>query len=131
VGDIYGAGATGTDSTGAPDSEPHRTVLRRAENRISDASGPWQRYDFDCGSTALPLEGVTAGGDSGGPLVIKVQGQDYVAGIAHGLDPSIADITHMRSGNFQFGACGQRFAAARVGYFARWIDEVIGGDTGR
>lgn len=60
IGDIYGAGATGTDRTGAPDSEPHRTALRRAENRISDASGPWLRYDFDCGSTALPLEGVTA-----------------------------------------------------------------------
>jgi hypothetical protein len=44
----------------------------------------------------LPLEGVTAGGDSGGPLVIKVNGHDYVAGIAHGLDPSVADVTHMR-----------------------------------
>jgi len=126
IGDIYGAGATGTDSTGAPDNEPHRTALRRAENRISDSSGPWLRYDFDCGPTALPLEGVTAGGDSGGPLVIKVNGHAYVAGIAHGLDPGIADIAHMRAGNFQFGACGQRFAAARVAYFARWIDEVIG-----
>ena len=34
--------------------------------------------------------------------------------------------TDIAAGVTPFGACGQRFAAARVGYLARWVDEVIG-----
>jgi hypothetical protein len=127
VVDIYGAGATGTELTGAPDSEPHRTELRRAENRITDANGPWLRYDFDCGSDTLPLEGVVAGGDSGGPVVIKTDGRMYLAGITYGLDGSVGDVDRLRAGNFRMGVCGQTFASARVAFYAQWIDGMIKG----
>lgn len=127
VADIYGKGATGTELTGAPDKESHRTELRRAENRITDASGNWLRYTFDCGSAALPLEGVIAGGDSGGPVVIKINGRMYLAGITHGLDGNADDLAHTRAGDFRLGICGQQFASARVAFYASWIDGILKG----
>jgi hypothetical protein len=125
LAEIYGAGATGTDLSGAPDNAPHRGALRRAENRITDAKGPWLRYVFDCGTSALPLEGVIAGGDSGGPLLIEVNGKWVLAGLAHGLDGSLEDVSRTRSGNFRLGVCGQTFASTRVAFYAGWIDETM------
>lgn len=124
---IYGAGATGTDVNGAPDDANHRGALRRAENRITSASGPWIRYVLDCDGSALPLEGATAGGDSGGPLLIKVNGEWALVGITHGLDGSLDDIRHTRNGDFRLGVCGQTFASTRVSFYAGWIDETIDG----
>jgi hypothetical protein len=125
VVEIYGAGATGTDVTGAPESAPHRGALRRAENRIASASGPWLRYVFDCDASALPLEGAIAGGDSGGPLLIKNDGGRVLAGLTHGLDGSLEDLSHLRAGDFRQGLCGQTFASTRLSYFAHWIDETM------
>jgi hypothetical protein len=122
---IYGAGATGTDLTGAPESAPHRGPLRRAENRISDASGPWLRYVFDCDATALPLEGAIGGGDSGGPMLINSNGSWALAGLTHGLDGSLQDVLSMRAGHLRQGVCGQTFASTRLSFFAHWIDETI------
>jgi hypothetical protein len=119
--EIFGEGATGTDVTGAPDNAPHRGLLRRAENRIVSADGPWLRYVFDCGAEALPLEGVIGSGDSGGPVLIKVKGQWTLAGITHGLDGSLRDVQALEAGKFSQGLCGQTFASARLSYFADWI----------
>lgn len=128
---VYGAGATGTDLTGAPDSEAHRTRLRRAENRLAQTDGPWVRYVFDCGAGAPALGGATAGGDSGGPVTIDVAGRTYLAGVTHGLDGTPSEVQQivrrMQDGSFRMGVCGQRFAAARVGFYAVWIDQTMAG----
>ncbi|GAA4764831.1 hypothetical protein GCM10023219_06980 [Stakelama sediminis] len=126
VAQIFGKGATGTDQTGAPANAPHRGALRRAENRITDAHGPWLRYVFDCGSRALPLEGVIAGGDSGGPVLIKVDGKWMLAGVTHGLDGSSADVAATRAGIFKQGVCGQTFASTRISFFTKWITRHLG-----
>jgi len=123
--EIYGAGATGTDVSGAPQAAPHRDVLRRAENRVTSASGPWLRYVFDCGASALSLEGAIGNGDSGGPLLIKSDGRWALAGLAHGLDGSLEDVLHLRAGELRQGVCGQTFANTRVSFFAHWIDETV------
>ncbi len=127
LAEIYGAGATGTDVTGAPESAPHRGVLRRGENRITNASGPWLRYVFDCDASASPLEGAIGGGDGGGPLLIKSDGRWVLAGLAHGLDGSLEDLLHLRAGHFRQGVCGQTFANTRLSFFAHWIDETTHG----
>jgi hypothetical protein len=128
---VYGAGATGTDLTGAPDSESHRTQLRRAENRLTQTDGPWLDYVFDCSASAPALSGATAGGDSGGPVTIEVAGRTYLAGITHGLDGTPSEVKHsvqqMQDGSFRMGVCGQRFAAARVSFYAGWIDKTMAG----
>ncbi|MEW9573568.1 trypsin-like serine protease [Rhodanobacter sp. Si-c] len=128
---VYGAGATGTDLTGAPDSEAHRTQLRRAENRLTQADGSWVRYIFDCGASAPALGGATAGGDSGGPVTIDVAGRTYLAGVTHGLDGTASEVQQivrqMQDGSFRMGVCGQHFAAARVSFYAAWIDQTIAG----
>lgn len=128
---VYGAGATGTDLTGAPDGESHRTHLRRAENRLTQSDGPWLRYMFDCSAGAPALSGATAGGDSGGPVTIEVDGRTYLAGITHGLDGTASEVKHLvqqtQDGSFRMGVCGQRFAAARVSFYAEWIDQTMGG----
>ncbi|MBS0278549.1 MAG: trypsin-like serine protease [Proteobacteria bacterium] len=125
IAEIFGAGATGTDLTGAPDDAPHRGPLRRAENRIVSAHGPWLRYVFDCSNSALPLEGVIAGGDSGGPALINVNGQWTLAGVTHGLDGTLQDDLAVRAGTFKQGVCGQTFASTRISYFAGWIANTI------
>lgn len=128
---VYGAGATGTDLTGAPDSESHRTQLRRAENRLTRSAGPWLDYVFDCSANAPALSGATAGGDSGGPVTVDVAGRTYLAGVTHGLDGTANEVEHivrqMQDGSFRMGVCGQRFAAARVSFYSMWIDQTIAG----
>jgi hypothetical protein len=131
LAEVYGAGATGTDLTGAPDSETHRTQLRRAENRLTQTDGLWLRYVFDCGAGAPALGGATAGGDSGGPVTIDVAGRTYLAGVTHGLDGTASEVQHIQQqvqdGSFRMGVCGQRFAAARVSFYTSWIDQIITG----
>jgi hypothetical protein len=128
---VYGAGATGTDLTGAPDSASHRTRLRRAQNRVTRANGPWIDVMFDCGPGAPALGGATAGGDSGGPVTIDQAGHTYLAGITHGLDGTADEVKRlagqMQDGSFRMGLCGQSFAAARVSFYAPWIDRTIAG----
>lgn len=128
---VYGAGATGTDLTGAPDQESHRTQLRRAQNRVIRADGPWIDFMFDCRPGAPALGGATAGGDSGGPVTIDQAGHTVLAGITHGLDGTADEVKHlagqMRNGSFRMGQCGQSFAAASVSFYAPWIDRTIAG----
>ncbi len=125
--EIFGKGATGTSLTGAAPDAPHRTRLRRAYNRIVAAKNQWLYYRFDCGSAALPLEGMTASGDSGGPVLIKDHGTWKLAGIAQGLNGTKSDLLAMRTGSFRLGVCGQEASVTRVSLYARWIENTIKG----
>lgn len=120
---FFGKGATGNSLTGAAADAPHRTQLRRAFNRIVEANGQWLYYTFDCGSQALPLEGVIGGGDSGGPVLIQDNGVWKLAGLAQGLDGKKTDLLAMRAGKFRTGVCGQDFSSSRVSHYAQWIEE--------
>lgn len=125
VAEIFGKGATGNSLTGAAPDSPHRTQLRRAYNRIVAAKYQWLYYKFDCGSAALPLEGMTASGDSGGPVLIEDHGTWKLAGIAQGLDGTKSDLLAMRAGTFRMGVCGQVVSSTRVAFYARWIEDTI------
>jgi hypothetical protein len=131
IAELFGEGATGTDITGASNKAPHRGDLRRAQNRITTADGPWIRYVFDCDADALPLEGVIGGGDSGGPVLLNVDGKWTLAGLAHGLDGSIKDVLATRAGSLKQGLCGQTFASTRVSFFAHWIADTISSSSGQ
>lgn len=125
VVEIFGKGATGNSLTGAAPDAPHRTELRRAYNRIVAAKNQWLYYKFDCGSAALPLEGMTASGDSGGPVLIEDHGTWKLAGIAQGLDGTKSDLLAMRAGTFRMGVCGQVVSSTRVSFYTRWIEDTI------
>lgn len=105
---------------------------RRAENRLVQTDGAWLRYVFDCRAGAPPLGGATAGGDSGGPVTIEAAGLTVLAGVTHGLDGTPGEVKHivqqMQDDSLRMGVCGQRFAAAPVGFYADWIERTIGGD---
>jgi len=125
VVEIFGKGATGNSLTGTAPDAPHRTQLRRAYNRITVAKNQWLFYKFDCGSDALPLEGMTSNGDSGGPVLIEDHGTWKLAGIAQGLDGTTADLLAMRAGTFRMGLCGQVVSDTRVSFYVRWIENTI------
>lgn len=117
--EIYGKGATGNGQVGEYPDSPHRGGLRRAYNRIISAHQQWLDYRFDCGSGALPLEGVLGDGDSGGPVLIESHGVWLLAGLA--------DWKHWPPGSTEFraGVCGQEFSNTRISYFKKWIDQTI------
>lgn len=127
VVEIFGKGATGDSLTGGAPDAPHRTQLRHAYNRIVAAKNQWLYYKFDCGSAALPLEGMTGSGDSGGPVLIDDHGTWELAGIAQGLDGTRSDLLAMRAGTFRMGLCGQEVSSTRVSFYARWIEDTIKG----
>ena len=119
MAEIYGKGATGNGLTGERPNSPHRGTLRRADVVVSRAKGRWLDYTFDCGRTALPLEGVAGGGDSGGPVLIRSEGQWKLAGVTSWKQWK-GDIS-----TFKAGVCGQVFSNTRVSHYAEWIDQVI------
>jgi hypothetical protein len=125
VVEIFGKGATGNSLTGTTPDAPHRTQLRRAYNRITVAKNQWLLYKFDCGSDALPLEGMTSNGDSGGPVLIEDHGTWKLAGIAQGLNGTTADLLAMRAGTFRVGLCGQVVSDTRVSFYVRWIEDTV------
>lgn len=118
--EIIGRGASGDGVGGQPADAPHRGPLRRAQNRIASAEGPWLTYVFDRGAKALPLEGMLGNGDSGGPVLIR-QGREWrLAGLAswQWWDGDLAD--------FQGGTYGRTSYQVRISHFADWIDSTIG-----
>ena len=116
---LFGKGATGNGKVGQYPHSPHRGKLRRAYNRVTKAHDQWLSYRFDCGSEALPLEGVIGDGDSGGPVLIQVNGQWKLAGLA--------DWKHWPKGHSKFvpGVCEQVFSNTRISYYTKWINRVM------
>jgi len=122
---IVGKGATGTGLRGQDADGEHRTVLRRAFNRITGVQGQWLCYIFHEPASALPLEGISGDGDSGGPVLVQVKGQWEVAGLAswkRGKDNAI--LLHP-------GFYGQTNYNVRLSHYANWIDSVILADKAR
>lgn len=121
---IFGRGATGNGKVGQYPNSPHRGELRRAYNRITLAHGQWLDYRFDCGSGALPLEGVIGDGDSGGPVLIESNGHWQLAGLS--------DWRHWPGDRSDFvaGVCGQVFSNSRISYYAKWINDIIAAHPG-
>ncbi len=121
--ELIGKGATGDGANGEVEGR-HRTVLRRAFNRIETAEGPWLAYRFDRGSEALPLEGMLASGDSGGPVLIEDAGGWKLAALASWKrwDGDIAD--------FRAGVYGEVSYQVRLSYYRGWIEGVMAKETG-
>ncbi len=116
---IVGKGATGTGARGQDVNGAHRTVLRRAFNKITGVQDRWLCYTFHRPPSALPLEGISGDGDSGGPILIQVKGQWQVAGLAswkRGKDHSI--LLHP-------GFYGQTNNNVRLSHYANWIDRIM------
>lgn len=125
---LFGKGATGTGNTGYRAEDPHRTVLRRAQNKVTSAHGRWFCYVFDNVPEALPLEGGSGSGDSGGPIVLrtaiaqtgtaKAREGWSLLGLTSWTAPQGADRT-------SFGRYGQISCNVRLSHYAGWIDSVI------
>ncbi|HEY3859012.1 MAG TPA: hypothetical protein VGM47_05305 [Gammaproteobacteria bacterium] len=115
---IYGKGATGNGAVGEYPHSPHRGELRRAYNHLIAAHEQWLDYRFDCGTAALPQEGVLGDGDSGGPVLMQVAGRWQLVGLA--------DWKHWQGDLAKFtpDICGQLFSNSRISYYAAWIDSV-------
>lgn len=119
--EIIGKGATGKGDTGYQFSDPHRTDLRRAQNKITSAHGRWLCYSFDEPSTALPLEGGSGSGDSGGPVMVQSGENWSLVGLTSWVDP--------QSTTRVPGRYGQISCNVRVIHYAGWIDSVIAEHT--
>jgi chymotrypsin len=114
---IIGKGATGNGVTGYEFSSSHRTVLRRAYNKVTSAHGRWHCYMFDKPSDALTLEGGSGSGDSGGPILIKSGKVWLLTGLTSWVDPQSANRTPGRYGQF---SCN-----VRLSHYKDWIESVI------
>lgn len=114
---IVGKGATGNGVTGYEFSDPHRTELRRAYNKVTSAHDRWFCYMFDKPSDALPLEGGSGSGDSGGPILIRAEKDWLLAGLTSWVDPQSAIRTP--------GHHGQISCNVRLSHYKDWIESVI------
>lgn len=114
---IIGKGATGNGVTGYEFSSPHRTELRRAQNKVTSAHGRWLCYMFDKPSEALPLEGGSGSGDSGGPILIQAEKDWLLAGLTSWSDPQSTTRTP--------GRYGQISCNVRLSHYKEWIESVI------
>lgn len=117
IAKILGKGATGNGVSGYEFSDPHRTELRRAYNKVTSAHDRWLCYIFDKPSDALPLEGGSGSGDSGGPVLIQA-GKDWLlAGLTSWSDPQSTIRTP--------GRYGQVTCNVRLSHYKDWIESVV------
>lgn len=115
--EIIGRGATGKGDSGYQFSNPHRTELRRAQNKVTSAYGRWLCYLLDEPPDALPLEGGSGSGDSGGPVLIRSGKGWSLAGLTSWVDPQSVVRTP--------GRYGQISCNVRMSHYAKWIESVI------
>lgn len=114
---VIGKGATGNGVNGFEFSDPHRTELRRAFNKITSVDGRWLCYVFDNATAALPLEGGSGNGDSGGPVLIEEQQGWTLAGLTSWTD--------LQSTSRTPGRYGQVTCNVRLSYYQTWIQGVL------
>lgn len=114
---IYGKGATGNGATGQTPGSPHRGMLRRADNRISDVTPRLIGYRFDRGDAALPLEGQLGNGDSGSPVLLGSPGHWQLVGLADWKHWQ-GDLSGMRAGIY-----GQLCYNVRISHYIHWIGQ--------
>ncbi|GAB3027093.1 trypsin-like serine protease [Bowmanella dokdonensis] len=114
---VIGKGATGNGASGYGFSDPHRTELRRAYNKVTSADGRWLCYLFDNSVDALPLEGGSGNGDSGGPVLIEDKTGWLLAGLTSWTD--------LQSTNRTPGRYGQVTCNVRLSHYQKWIQGVI------
>lgn len=114
---VIGKGATGNGMSGYEFSDPHRTKLRLAYNKVTSADGRWFCYMFDNSADALPLEGGSGSGDSGGPVLIEAKTGWQLAGLTAWTD---LQTTHRTPGRY-----GQVTCNVRLSHYQQWIHTVI------
>jgi hypothetical protein len=114
---VLGKGATGHGAAGYAFSDPHRTELRRAENKVTSADGRWFCYVFDPSPQALALEGGSGSGDSGGPVLIQSEQTWLLAGLTSWVDPQSTVRTP--------GRYGQIGCNVRLSHYREWIASAI------
>lgn len=113
---FIGIGGTGNGLTGQTvDNYENKGQMRKAQNSVTYAKGPVLKFEFDKGSEALPLEGVSGGGDSGGPAY---RFQDKL-GVVYGIS------SRVEGGDI--GKYGVNEVYSRTSYFASWIQQIISG----
>lgn len=117
---VLGKGATGNGVSGYEFSDPHRTELRRAFNKVTSADGRWFCYLFDDSENALPLEGGSGNGDSGGPVMIEDKTGWQLAGLTSWTD--------LQSTNRTPGRYGQITCNVRLSHYQQWMQGVIYGN---
>lgn len=117
--EIIGKGATGKGDIGYQFGDPHRTELRRAQNKVTSAYGRWLCYSLDKPPEALPLEGGSGSGDSGGPVLMRSGKEWSLAGLTSWADPQSTVRVP--------GRYGQISCNVRISHYAKWIESVISG----
>jgi chymotrypsin len=116
---VIGKGATGNGVSGYEFSDPHRTELRRAYNRVTSADGRWLCYLFDNSVDALPLEGGSGSGDSGGPVLIEDKTGWRLVGLTSWTD--------LQSTQRTPGRYGQVTCNVRLSHYQKWMQGVMSG----
>ncbi len=115
---FVGIGGTGNGKTGQTiDSWDNAGVLRKAQNKVANATGAILEFIFEQGAAALPLEGVSGAGDSGGPAFTYENGQYTLIGISS------------RFYGGKLGGYGITEVYTRVSFFQDWIAQIIEGDS--
>jgi chymotrypsin len=110
-----------TDVSPVAINSPHRTQLRRADNKVTSAHDRWFCYVFDKPSESLPLEGASGGGDSGGPVLIETGKEWRLAGLTSWTAP------HQGATRVPFGQYGQISCNVRLRHYGAWIESVMSG----
>lgn len=113
---FVGIGGTGNGLSGQTiDNYENKGVMRRAQNKVTVATGPLLKFKFDEGSEALPLEGVSGGGDSGGPAFMLLDNLGIVYGVSSRVEGG------------DIGRYGVTEVYSRISYFVPWIKQIING----
>ena len=102
---------------------PQRTELRHGFNKVTSAHDRWFCYQFDKGTSALPLEAIGGDGDSGGPALLEVDGEWVLAGM---MSWKLSD-GDFRTANQ--GRYGQTNCNVRISYHRLWIETQITSDS--
>ncbi|WP_313345085.1 trypsin-like serine protease [Stenotrophomonas sp.] len=118
VATLVGKGATGNGAIGQNRNDPHRTMLRRADNAITGGNDRYLWYRFDRGPHGVPLEGVLGSGDSGGPLMIRDSDGWELVGLG-------SWITAVPEHALEAGFYGQVVHNVRISRYVEWIDSVM------